>query len=285
MKLLRAAAILTIFEAAAAFAGVTATETASKSGFNLFNPTPRELMREFNTDRPDETESPYTVDAGHFQLEMDFFRFTSDRHTTDGSRAEVWNFAPINIKAGLFNNVDLQVILDNYGNQRTVTNGVVSHASGFGDITTRLKINLWGNDGGSTAFGIMPFVKLPLSKSSLRNGRTEGGVILPLTVALPGGWSVALMTEADFVHNDDGGYDTEWVNSASFSHDITKKLGGYIEFFTVVGDAADFDWKGQVDVGLTYVVVDNVQLDAGCDFGVTRSAPDFQPFAGISVRF
>src|SRR5256885_9928210 len=36
----------------------------NKSDFNLFNPTPPELMREFNTDRPDKTESPYTVDAG-----------------------------------------------------------------------------------------------------------------------------------------------------------------------------------------------------------------------------
>ena len=42
-----------------------------KSHYHLFNPTPRELMREFNTDRPDKTESPYTVDAGHFQFEMD----------------------------------------------------------------------------------------------------------------------------------------------------------------------------------------------------------------------
>src|SRR5258707_15821817 len=42
-----------------------------KSGYTLFNPTPREYMRAFTTDRPDLTESPFTVDAGHFQLEMD----------------------------------------------------------------------------------------------------------------------------------------------------------------------------------------------------------------------
>lgn len=28
-------------------------------------------MRDFETDRPDVTESAYTVDAGHFQLETD----------------------------------------------------------------------------------------------------------------------------------------------------------------------------------------------------------------------
>jgi hypothetical protein len=48
-------------------AAVAATGPADKSAFSLFNPTPRELMREMSTDRPDTTESPYTVDAGHFQ--------------------------------------------------------------------------------------------------------------------------------------------------------------------------------------------------------------------------
>src|ERR1700690_1895783 len=47
-----------------------------KSQYNLFNPTPVKYMRELSPDRPDETESPYTVDAGHFQLEMDFANYT-----------------------------------------------------------------------------------------------------------------------------------------------------------------------------------------------------------------
>ncbi len=42
-----------------------------KSRYHLFNPTPVGRMREMSTDRPDKTESPYTVDAGHFQWEMD----------------------------------------------------------------------------------------------------------------------------------------------------------------------------------------------------------------------
>ncbi len=37
---------------------------ADKSGCHLFNPVPTKLLRELNTDRPDKTESPFTVDAG-----------------------------------------------------------------------------------------------------------------------------------------------------------------------------------------------------------------------------
>ena len=130
----------------------------------------------------------------------------------------------------------------------------------------------------------MPFVKLPLDASNLRNGKTEGGVIIPLAVELPGGWSLGLMTEVDFV-SADGGYDTEWVNSITFSHDLTKRLGGYVEFFSVTGTAPGFDWVGQADVGFTYAVTGDVQLDFGCNFGITASAPDCQPFIGLSWRF
>ncbi len=83
-----------------------------KSVYTLFNPTPPDLMRELSPDRPDKTESPYTVDAGHFQLEMDFANFTAT--DTEGARIRAWNVAPINFKIGLLNQVDLQFVFDNY---------------------------------------------------------------------------------------------------------------------------------------------------------------------------
>ena len=119
----------------------------------------------------------------------------------------------------------------------------------------------------------------------MRNGKTEGGVIVPLAVELPRGWSMGLMTEFDFVRNDEAGYDTDFVNSITFSHDIVGDLGGYVEFFSVVGTEADSEWQGQADVGFTYALNDNTQLDFGCNFGVTKSAPDFNPFVGLSLRF
>ena len=43
-----------------------AAVSPDKNQYNLFNPTPDELMRELNADRPDKTDCPFTVDAGHF---------------------------------------------------------------------------------------------------------------------------------------------------------------------------------------------------------------------------
>src|SRR5258705_1220294 len=67
-----------------------------KSVFNLFNPTPAEYLRALDTDGPGSTESPYTVDAGHFQVEMALVSYTYDRESFDGvtQRFEAWAIAP-----------------------------------------------------------------------------------------------------------------------------------------------------------------------------------------------
>ena len=80
--------LLALIAAALSFY-LVGTETASaedaekplpdKSSYNLFHPTPDNVMRELTPDRPDKTESPYTVDAGHFQVEMSFVEFTKNQ--------------------------------------------------------------------------------------------------------------------------------------------------------------------------------------------------------------
>jgi hypothetical protein len=183
--------------------------------------------------------------------------------------------------------MDLQFVFDPYVNVDVEdrTTGTKNTASGFGDFQTRLKINLWGNDGGSTAFAIMPFVKWPLPESSLRNGKTEGGIILPLAVELPAGWGLGMQTEFDIVAAADGGYDGEYFNTITLGHDLIGALGGYVEFAALVAPESGVDWAGQVALGFTYGINANAQLDFGCNFGVTTTAPDFNPFMGLSWRF
>jgi len=51
------------------------TVNPDKSDYSLFDPTPDNQMRSFSTDRPPKANSPYTVDAGHFQYETDLAVF------------------------------------------------------------------------------------------------------------------------------------------------------------------------------------------------------------------
>jgi hypothetical protein len=256
-----------------------------KNIYNLFNPVPENLMRDLSPDRPDVTESAYTVDAGHYQLEMDFANFIYNK--TDGTTTKAWDVGDFNFKAGLFNNVDVQLVYDNYLNVQTKdSSGKSTTQSGFGDFTTRLKINLWGDDGGKTAFALLPFVKFPTSTDNLGNNAVEGGVIFPLAVIFPHDFDLSLETAVSYMKNDDnGGYHEEFIASASLDHQIVGKLSGFLEFFSNFTTESHAGWAGMVDTGLEYLVTKNIQLDLDCYFGVTRAAADYNPFAGITVRF
>ena len=258
-----------------------------KSQYNLFNPVPREAMRPLITDRPSLTEGPYTVDAGHFQVESDIGTWT---HDTDASGvvSEMTKLASVNLKTGLLPSLDLHLILDSYVRTRTEDRaaGISGRASGLGDLTVRLKKNFWGNDSGSSAFGVIPYFKVPTAWRGIGNGSVEGGLLFPLAVRLPGEFDLGLQTRLDCLRNDGrSGHHLESVNSVVVGHSIVGPLSGYVEFFTIHPFESNSPWQGLVDCGLTYLLTEDIQLDAGCNFGVTASAPDYNPFLGLSWRF
>ena len=261
------------------------SQQADKSGFNLLHPTPGELMRELSADRPDKTDSPYTVDAGHFQVEMDLANTT--RSLDQDSRLELYQVAPLNLKLGVLNNLDVHLVLEPFTIERTkdLTTGAVEEKAGMGDLTPRFKVNLWGNDGGRTALGLLPFVKLPTNQDGLGNHSVEGGLKLPFAVDVPG-WDLSFMSECDIVRDDRGsGYHPQFANSASVGHRLYGKLSLFLEFYSRVSAEAGSEWLGTVDTWLTYEVNRNLRLDGGAYVGMTSAADDLQLFLGFTWRF
>ncbi|MGH7176899.1 MAG: transporter [Tepidisphaeraceae bacterium] len=264
-----------------------------KSGYNLFNPTPRDMMREMSTDRPDTTESPYTVDAGHFQFELSLldYAYNDDR----GVQTDALSILPSNIKVGLLNNVDIQFVFTPYIRQGLDSDeGSDDTVDDFIDDTqVRLKINLWGNDGpkpgfGDTAFAIMPFIGFPTGSSDLSNDHVEGGIILPLAIALPGEFGLGLMPEVDFVYNEaSGGYGVDFVHTATIGHDIPgiDNLAGYVEYIGIAPHDTGGTYQAFASGGLTYALTDDWVVDFGGTVGISNSADDFTVFVGTSFRF
>jgi len=241
-----------------------------------------------DTDGPGSTESPYTVDAGHFQVEMTLVGYTSDRQSFAGvrQRFEAWAIAPMNLKIGLLNQLDAQLLLEPYILLYEREDGSRVTRHGFGDTTVRLKYNFWGNDGGRTAFAATPYVKFPTSQDGVGNRGVEGGLILPLAVELPRAFYLGTTTRFDAVRSEDEpGYHAEFVNSIAFGHVLFGKLFGYVEFFSAVSTKRDADWVGTFDTGLIYELTENLQLNAGVNIGVTRSADDWNGFVGLAWRF
>lgn len=273
---------------AAAQAEGVAEPRPDKSRYHLFNPTPRELMRDMSTDRPDTTESAYTVDAGHFQIEMSLLDFSYDRNNEDSQTVRALSVAPMLLKVGLLNDVDLQIGIDPYAREKSTSRGTDDSETveGFGDTTARLKVNLWGNDAGDTAFAIMPFVKFPTADADLGNGNIEGGVVSILGVDLPNEFSSAFMLEFDFNRSTaDDRYVVDIVHTATVGRSLVGDLGGYLEYAGLLNLNGDEAYRAYFDTGLTYGLTRDVQLDGGLRVGLTEAADDLGLFVGTSMRF
>lgn len=284
-RIVAGAAALWLIALAGGVNGETgAPRPADKGQYHLLNPTPRPLMRELSTDRPDTTESPYTVDAGHFQVELSFLEYTRD---DGGDDFEEFALLPANIKIGLLNNVDLQLVVTPFVRQEfeDAAGSDDDDASGFGDTQLRLKVNFWGNDGGPTALAFMPFIQFPTGDDEVSANHAEGGLIFPLAVELPAGFGLGLMAEVDFVRDAaNDGYDIDFVHTATIGHDLAGPLAGYLEYVGVAPSADDADYIAVLGAGLTYAIGDDVQLDAGVNVGLTDAADDVGVFAGVTFR-
>lgn len=237
--------------------------------------------RELSTDRPDATESPFTVEPGHFQVEMDFASYCRDKQ--DGTRLAAWEIAPFNLRIGVTQNSEAGIFVTPYHREReTDSAGTRVTRSGHGDIGLRGKLNFGGNDGGDFAWGIIADLKLPTGSSALTNKKYEGGLTLPLAFELGQGWSGGAMTVVEMIHSDAGRRRAVWTNSFTTSRDLSANVGMFLELISSVGDGSH---AASFNCGLTRALGRDAQLDCGVNIGISRSAPDSFFFAGVSRRF
>jgi Putative MetA-pathway of phenol degradation len=234
--------------------------------------------------------SPYTVDPNHWQIESYLvgYAYAEDGTFAGEKRTTIWNIAPTTVRYGALKNLDLEVAISPYtfvDTEHAATHSVTSQR-GFGDIFFKTKLNLWGDDSGSSALALMPWIKVPTAQDHLGNDRLEGGLTIPIALELPRGLWLFLSPEASAVEKTNGrGYTAAFRNTTTLWHQIVGELSGYIEFVNWVPSDVPSEWYGTADAGCTYMLTKNVQLDAGVLIGVTRTAPDINPFVGLSVRF
>jgi len=251
--------------------GVLAT-----SGMVMGSP---EGLRDLEADRPDATESPVTVDAGHFQVETSFLAWGRD--DADGVRTEWWSVAETNVKYGLNDCMDLQLVLSPWMQER-VRDGGTTESEGLGDVEVRLKWNLWGNDGGETALAVMPYVKVPVN-TEVSNEHWEGGLIVPLAWRVADNWGVAVQAEGAAVYDEEeGDTDFEFSHTAVIGVDLSERLGCYVEYLGVAGD---HPYEAYVSGGVTWGVSAYRQLDLGAVVGLNEGAKDLAVFTGVTAKF
>ncbi len=283
------AALLFPFTGSAIAQADPAATPADKSGYTLFDPTPDALMRPLQTDRPGKSFNPFTVDAGHVQVESDFWLYAWDHWSPDGSVTRSTTILDPNLKLGLNDRAELDAILPLHDSQVTRSRNSGRMAGrGVCDLQLGGKVNLFGNNGdGSRGAGVVAYAELPNGASGVCEGAAQYAVALPIVLPLPDQFSITVNPGAGLLDNANkpglhGDYQLI-LNLNRQIPDTTVTAG--IEL--ALDDEADHNTGDQntIDGSLQWVIGHNVQLDGGVYVGLNRSAPDWSPYVGVSIRY
>ena len=260
------------------------TIRVDKRRYSLFRPTPRKYMRPMVPDRPGITESPYSVDAGHFQYETDAVRLLTRREGT--TYGHDWYVNHALAKIGLSDRTDFQVGVDSYTDTRNYDNadpGQTQEYRGLGDVVLRLKHTLVGDDDSRWALGLIGYVTLPTG-GPRGDGAVEFGAVLPAVYQLTKPWSIGGQVATQVYWDRDA--QTRYLQlTPTFTTDyqFTKVVQAFVE---LVGywDVRAASWRSSINTGLQLDVSDNVQLDFGTHLPITHSV-DREYFLGLSFRY
>ena len=231
------------------------------------------------TDRPAKGNAVCTVPAGKWQIETsgaDWLRIE-----LGGNAIESLLLGSSVVKLGVTASSDLQIGFTPL--VRVRADG--EHRSGFGDATLRYKQRL--TDAGSAVqVAVIPFVKLPVAKKGIGNGKTEGGLAVPVSFALAGTVTVTLGPELDLLADADGnGRHVAIVQLINLSSPIAPRLTLAGEIWSNWNfDSGGTTRQASADVAAAAAVSNTVQVDAGSNFGLTSDTPDIELYAGFSIR-
>jgi len=250
--------------------------------YSLFHPVPRAQMRDMETDRPDVTESPYTVDAGHIQYETDFIRLVNENSEEQRTNTLLINQA--NLKIGLTGSTSIQIGFQTYGNQKETDIGsdITETTHGFGDVTFRIKQSILGNDEGNFAMALLPYVKFPTSKYD-EDSRFEGGLIVPMQYKLPGEWNLGFQVEVDRLKDlDQQAMHTEFLQTLTLSHQLIKNIDGIAETYYTY-DFKNHHFANFLNAAIQVEIAKDLKFDAGINYGIQHDAEKHY-FFGASYR-
>jgi hypothetical protein len=241
-------------------------------------------MQEMITDRPDRTEGPFTVDAGHLQLETDLVALTR-AHEQNGEIKQQLIMNNVQARLGLLSDLDIEAEVTSFEQDSVIHGDPSDRKRGVGDLNFRVKYNFFGNREGDYALGAIPFLTVPTASGGIGDGAAEGGFILPFNWKVPHGFEIAMMLQWSRMKNEsDDALHSEFVSSLAVAHELLRKLEGYVEIYNQVTKEKGQGPETTFDAGLVYGINRDLQLDLGCNFGLSQAAAAINPFLGLSYR-
>ncbi|MFH4969525.1 transporter [Gaetbulibacter sp. M240] len=241
--------------------------------FSSFLMAQEEDLGPLITDRPDATEAPSTIPRGYLQVETGGFYTKND---DNGLKYEEFTYNTTLIRLGLLDNLELRLgwnfVENSYENLNTTL-------SGFTPMLLGTKIAIAKEKNGWPEMGFMGHVYLPFLAGTDYRPETTG---VDFRFAL----SHNLSKRSNLSYNlgmawGNDSPEASYVYTVAYGYAVTPKFGLYAELY---GDLPENSLSNHYwDAGLTYLVSNNVQIDATVGSEITKGQ-DILLSGGISFR-
>ena len=244
-------------------------------------------LRSLSSERPSKSDSIYTLNRGKFLFETSFLSKTKINNSNQKiSATSLFDFSTF--RHGLNDENEIQIIQNPLIYKKISQQNSSQKFQGRGETFLRFKHNFLGNDGGTLGFSLTPFVKIIKSSRNETGSDLRGGLIMPFLVKISDDLTLGGMYQLNYYKTQNNVKNNRYfaiINAYYLSKDFTKKISSYAEFYSLKTFVNKNFVQNYLDFGVNYLLTDNLKLDVGANFGVSKKADDLNYFSGMAYRF
>jgi Putative MetA-pathway of phenol degradation len=238
---------------------------------------------DLSVNRPGLDTPPSTLPAGRVVVEVGAvgWEYSASPSTRDDSLT----YADTVIRVGLGHSTELEVGLGGWAHQRQRAGTSVSTASGLGDATFAVRHGFGSEADAKVA--LQAFVTAPVGRAPGGAGDWGAGLLLPVALPLPAGFTLATTPEIDAAVNASGhGRHLAWGAVAGFSHALTRTISASAEVSAFRDEDPDgASTESRFALAAAWRAGRRLQIDVEFDTGLTRATPDHALIVGFARQF
>jgi len=213
------------------------------------------------TDRPDQTESSSTIKKGSLQIESGFLFYQTEKtNLLDNIERKKNIYFPTTLfRLGLTEELELR-ILNQY--QYQIYGSNLAH--GFNDLEVGLKIQLFEKENSFTEIAFLSHILLPTAPSLFSENTFVS--INKLCISHNLNSKIGLGYNLGYNYFDTGlGH---FIYSLVIGFELNKKMNAYFEPYGEISESENIE--SNVNMGITYLIKDNLQLDYSFGTGLNN---------------
>lgn len=239
------------------------------------------------TDRPDFVESSETVGKGRVQFETSFL---VERERSADERQRTYS-TPTLLRVGMGETFELRIESEGrtVEHSRDLASGERGTTAGYADSSIGLLWHVQDGEGRRPSLGVLVDATLPTGSSRLRGKGVRPSLRAVAEWELPGEVELGIMPGIAFDHEEENARSTPRHGYGLFGivldKAFTERLHGLVELsLPRIAHARHGGTQASFDVGATYLLSKDCQLDTLFSRGLNSRTPYARWTIGLSIR-